>query len=189
MGLLTKAKVCQKVKASHANGVPILSELNEKAFKAIFLDVGLVSSQLGVRLNKLNQLHDINLVNSGAIAEQVVGQLLQTVEPFYVEPSLCYWVRERKSSNAELDYLIQHGINIIPIEVKSGNAGTLKSLHVFMNEKQLSTAVRINSDTLSLTKVDVKIHQEQQVKYNLLSIPFYMISQIHRLLESLSDEL
>jgi uncharacterized protein len=175
--LLTKARICQKVQACAGNGVPLLSETNPKTNKVVFLDVGLIASQLGLMLHEIQETEELNVVNSGAISEQVVGQLLQTIEPSYIDPSLCYWVREQKNSNAEIDYLIQHGSTIVPIEVKSGKSGTLKSLHLFMQEKKLSTAVRINSQPTSLAGVET-----QQANYNLLSIPFYMIGQLHRLL-------
>lgn len=94
--LLVKARVCQKVQATAANGIPLLSETNSKNNKVVFLDTGLVSSQLGIMLHKIRLQEDIDRINNGAISEQVVGQLLQAIEPLYSEPSLCYWVREEK---------------------------------------------------------------------------------------------
>ncbi len=51
---------------------------------------------------------------------------------FYKKPELYYWVRETKSSSAEIDYVISNGSDIIPIEVKAGKTGRLKSLHQFI---------------------------------------------------------
>jgi len=180
LDLLVKARVCQKVQASAANGVPLLSEVNPKNTKVVFLDVGLLASQLGLALHELRLQEDINLVNNGAISEQVVGQLLQTIEPFYVEPSLCYWTRDQRNSNAELDYVIQHGNQVVPVEVKSGKSGTLKSLHLFMAEKKLPLAVRVNSDLPSQVRVT-----NGSSAYILGSLPFYMMGQLHRLLKEL----
>jgi len=73
---------------------------------------------------------------------------------------------------------------VIPIEVKAGQAGTLKSLHRFMNLKKLSLAVRINSAPPSLKEIDLKDTLGERVKYQLRSIPFYLIGELHRLLES-----
>lgn len=67
---------------------------------------------LNVRLDKVYQIKDINLINAGGLSEQVVGQLLRSIEPFYVSPALFYWARENKNANAEIDYLLQHGTTI-----------------------------------------------------------------------------
>jgi predicted AAA+ superfamily ATPase len=180
--LLITARLCHPVKASHGNGVPLNAERRDNFFKAIFLDVGLISALLGLDLNQLNLTQDINLINQGKISEQVTGQLLRILFPFYIEPRLYYWVRETTGSAAEIDYLIQYKNLVIPIEVKSGRTGSLKSLHLFMHLKKLSIAVRINSDLPSLTPVEVKVFDGTIVRYQLLSIPFYLIEQLPRLL-------
>lgn len=127
-------------------------------------------------------MNEITLINNGGIAEQVVGQLLRTLSPPYVEPALYYWFRHEKGSSAEIDYVIQYGNKVIPIEVKAGSAGGLKSLHLFMGLKKFSVAIRINSDLPSKTDVKVKDQSRNNVNYQLISIPFYLIGQIYRLL-------
>lgn len=102
-----------------------------------------------------------------------------------MEPSLYYWQREEKESNAEIDYLIEHKNHVVPIEVKSGSTGSLKSLHLFMKAKNLSIAVRINDDQPSITPVKVTNSDGTVTSYTLLSIPFYLTGQIHRLLDYL----
>jgi len=62
-----------------------------------------------------------------AVAEQFVGQELIAYQNPYSRPSLYYWAREAKNSSAELDYLIQKQALIIPVEVKSGAVGRVKS--------------------------------------------------------------
>ncbi|MGD9107544.1 MAG: AAA family ATPase [Gammaproteobacteria bacterium] len=180
--LLVKARICHQVISTAANGIPLGAEINTKFFKVIGIDVGLVSAALKLGLHQMDSITEINLINSGGIAEQVVGQLLRTIEPGYIEPSLYYWVREQKNSAAEVDYLIQHQNKIIPIEVKAGSTGTLKSLHFFMALKKLQTAVRINSDVPTITQINTKIHNGSTIKYQLISIPFYLTQQLYRLL-------
>lgn len=181
--LLEKARLCNRVQASAANGIPLAAEIKEKFFKEIFLDVGLCSSSLGLNLNQIKSVNEIVMINNGGIAEQVVGQLLRTVEPPYVEPALYYWQRDEAGANAEIDYILQHNNQVIPIEVKAGSTGSLKSLHFFMGLKKLAVAVRINSDYPSKTHVDIKDSTGNRVNYSLLSLPFYLIGQIHRLLD------
>lgn len=180
--LLCMARICHKVNAVHGNGVPLGAEIKDKYFKTIFLDVGLVSSLLDLKLHQIKQLDSLNLVNKGGLAEQIVGQLLRTVEPDYKEPHLYYWLREQKGSSAEIDYLLQHEGSIVPIEVKSGSTGSLKSLHYFMHVKGLSQAVRINAEPPSYVTVNTKIYSGETVSYQLLSLPFYLLGQLHRLL-------
>jgi len=183
LDLLSKARLCHRVSASSANGVPLKSEIKEKYFKEIFLDTGLCSMLLGLHLNQINSTNEVTLINQGSIAEQVVGQLLRTINPPYIEPELYYWLREDKGSSAEIDYIIQHRNTIIPIEVKAGSTGTLKSLHLYMGLKKLPLAVRINSDFPTKTAVNVKDRDGSNIQYTLLSIPFYLIGQINRLLD------
>lgn len=183
LDLLGKARICHRVSGCAANGVPLGAEIKERQFKEVFLDTGLCSVALGLNLAQVNATQEMSLINKGGIAEQVVGQLLRTINEPYIEPALYYWAREDKGSNAEVDYVIQHGSRVIPIEVKAGSTGALKSLHSFMNLKKLSLALRINSDLPSKTAVSVKTHAGEYVEYILLSLPFYLLGQSRRLLD------
>ncbi len=182
LDLLCKARLCHRVRSTVANGLPLGAELQERYSKVIHLDVGLCSKALGLSLDQLVMIHELNLINKGGIAEQVVGQLLRTRAPVYVEPSLYYWNRTEKGASAEVDYLIDHKTTIIPIEVKAGSTGTLKSLHLFMKLKQLGTAVRINSGPPQRTNIQIK-DGDSTYDYTLLSLPFYLIGELTRLLD------
>jgi uncharacterized protein len=185
LNLLEKARTCHRVQSGSANGVPLAAEIKEKYFKEIFLDIGLCSTALRLNLSQINSVNEIIMINNGGIAEQVVGQILRTIDPPYIEPELYCWHREEAGSSAEIDYVIQHGSKIIPIEVKAGTTGSLKSLHLFMELKKFPLAMRINSNYPNKTSVDVKNTAGNAVRYILVSIPFYLIGQIHRLLDSL----
>lgn len=180
--LLTQARVCHAVLATAGNGLPLGAEVKERYLKVILLDAGLVSASLGLSLSNIQNVSDINLVNKGGMSEQLVGQLLRTLPPAYIEPKLYYWVREERGSSSEVDYLMQHEGRIVPIEVKSGSTGSLKSLHVLMAEKKYKEAIRINSDVPSKVNVNVKTQTGEQASYELISLPFYLIGQVHRLL-------
>ncbi len=180
--LLIQARICHPIYSCAANGLPLGAEMDIKTFKVILLDVGLASIALGLNLQGIDSINDINFINKGVIAEQVVGQLLRTIQPPYINPTLYYWNRDKKGSSAEIDYIIQHENGILPIEVKSGTTGSLKSLHLFMQLKQLSRALRINSDKPSLVKVNSHLANGTAVEYQLYSLPFYLLGQIHRLL-------
>jgi uncharacterized protein len=180
--LLCKARVAHKIEATAANGLPLGAEVNERYNKIILIDVGLCSASLDLSLDRLQSVDELNLINKGGIAEQVVGQLLRTIFPLYQEPALYYWLRTERGLNAEVDYVIQHRGTIVPIEVKAGTAGTLKSLHQFMRLKQLPKAVRINSNPPQITEIDMKDSQGNRSIFQLRSIPFYLIGSLHRLI-------
>lgn len=181
--VLNNARICHRVLNTSANGVPLAAEIHDKFFKEIYLDTGLCNANLGLNLNQIKQVKEIILINNGGVSEQVVGQTLRTINPFFIEPALYYWSREKKNSNAEIDYIIQFGNKVIPIEVKAGSTGSLKSLHVFMELKKYSTAVRVNSDLPSKVNVNLSSTTGKKVRYKLISIPFYLLGQINRLLE------
>jgi predicted AAA+ superfamily ATPase len=181
--LLSQAKLCNYVYASYANGIPLGAQVNQKFFKMIFLDIGLVTTALG--LEKSSFLNENNLINKGGLAEQVVGQLLRTISPEYSEPKLYYWQRMPSGSSAEIDYVIQYQDYVVPLEVKAGSTGSLKSLHLFMAEKKLNVAVRINADIPSQVKVDINTQINKSALYQLISLPFYLIGQIPRILNDI----
>lgn len=183
LDLLHKARVCHPALNSSANGIPLRAEVKEKFFKEIFLDVGLCCAALGLSFKQIHPLAEIILINNGGIAEQVAGQLLRTIFPPYIEPALYYWQRTQPGAQAEIDYVIQHHNAIVPIEIKAGSTGSLKSLHVFMGLKNLSLAIRMNSAPPSQTSVNVTNQLGQTINYTLLSLPFYLLGQIHRLLD------
>lgn len=184
LNLLSKARLCHPVQSTYANGIPIGAEINPKVFKMILIDVGLVSTMLGLRLHQFQTIDDILLVNQCALAEQVVGQLLRLLSPHYTDPALYYWSRESANSSAEIDYIIQDNQRLVPIEVKAGSEGKMRSLQQFMYEKHGSVAVRLYSGQPDLRDIKVKTTQGNEVQYKLFSLPFYLINQIYRILSN-----
>ncbi|MHB1946926.1 MAG: ATP-binding protein [Gammaproteobacteria bacterium] len=180
---LCTARLCQKVQDTAAAGLPLAANINQKIFKIILLDIGLVSSLLGLHFHEnLTDKHN-RLMNEGGLAEQFIGQTLKTLTPFYIDPQLYYWVREEKTSSAELDFLITHDGKMVPIEVKAGSTGRLKSLHLFMALRELTVAVRFNNDKPSVTEINIKSAIGKIASYRLISLPLYLSNQIMRLLD------
>ncbi|MBI4223329.1 MAG: DUF4143 domain-containing protein, partial [Deltaproteobacteria bacterium] len=128
-------------------------------------------------LNRLDlEAGDLNLVNQGKLSEQFVGQHLLYDQPSGQAPELYYWARERCNAAAEVDYIVASGSKIIPVEVKSGKTGRLKSLQVFLQEKKRTFGLRFNSQPPALLKQDGRL---------LLSLPFYLIGQWRRMVETI----
>lgn len=188
LNLLSKARIASIVYSSASNGIPLGSEVRHKFFKVLFIDTGLSNAALGLTLDRIGEASDLTLIHKGSVAEQIVGQMLRTGFPSYIEPTLHYWQRDNPKSNAEIDYVIQHADQVIPIEIKAGTTGSLKSLHQFMQRKNLNLAVRFNSDQPSITPVMVKDHTGSQIEYTLLSLPLYLTEQIHQLIDNYAEK-
>jgi hypothetical protein len=94
---------------------------------------------------------------------------------------LYYWSREKRQSSAEVDYTISVGPRIIPVEVKAGKSGRLKSLHMFLKEKERSFGLRFNADQPSYLETTDLLSTGDSVTYHLLSLPLYLVGQIRRL--------
>jgi uncharacterized protein len=184
---LQLARVIRLVYHSHATGIPLRAQIDPKIFKVVFLDVGLQCSALGLSHLGILQAPDWAWINRGSLAEQFIGQSLLKLSPSYHAPELFYWIREKAQATAELDYVWQHENTIIPIEVKAGKTGRLKSLHYFIREKHWSFAVRFNADTPSFLEEKATFPNQKPIPYRLLSLPFYMAEQLERLSTPLQD--
>jgi len=185
LSLLSQAKVCTKVLHTTGNGLPLGAESNDKFFKALLLDIGLISVQLGLSSIKHAEAKNIFFSNKGGMAEQFVGQQLRTSQTPLESPQLFYWQRTG-GRLGEIDFVIQHGNRVIPVEVKSGSAGSLKSLHQFMAEKMLNFAVRFNINQPSVENIQVKTTLGKPVSYRLLSVPIYLAERLDDLISSVT---
>lgn len=176
--LLVKARLASKVIHTHGNGVPLGAEMQEKVFKLLFLDAGLLNRMYGIPAHTMRSIDENALINAGVMAEQFIGQhLLQ--DPDVRSPlHLHYWQREGKAANAELDYLVQIDSEVYPLEVKAGKTGTLKSLHQFMREKRKKLAIRMDLGPPSVQRVNMLDYDRTEIDYPLLSLPLYCIERL-----------
>jgi predicted AAA+ superfamily ATPase len=127
-----------------ANGLPLGAESNLKKRKLILLDTAIFQRILGLNIADILLLEDADIVNKGAIAEQYAGLEILKAASCYRPESLYFWHRESKSSNAEVDYVVQKGQQIIPVEIKSGSQGAMQSLHLFLQEKRSPYGMRFS---------------------------------------------
>ena len=178
--LLCMARIAYKVCRTAANGVPLAAEVNERHFKCLFMDIGLMCAALHLDLLDLGT-HDLTLVNAGALAEQFIGQHLLYGGPGYETPALYYWARETKNAAAEVDYLMTLGAQVVPVEVKAGATGSLKSLHRFLKEKGSAFGLRFNAAAPSLLRDSTRLPNDDALDYHLLSLPLYLVGQARRL--------
>lgn len=188
--LLSKARVISKIFHSSSSAVPLAAQLDPDVYKIIFLDVGLMNRLLGLDWRATSQADERRLVNEGPLAEQFIGQ--QMLDAFSQDGAedtrLFYWLREGKSSNAEVDYVVSRGDLIVPVEVKAGKAGSLKSLHQFVSEKKCPFACRFDLNPPSLQTIETTVLRagaNQKIAYKLISLPLYLAGQLPRLLDDL----
>lgn len=134
--VLTMAKIIQPIDNVSVAGLPFAK--SGKQFKLVFLDIGLLLCTNGVNYENLFLQKNLNTLFSGAWAEQFVAQELRCNH----SKVLKYWARSERNSNAEVDYIIENQGEIIPIEVKFGASGKLKSLHLLLKEHpQITKAI------------------------------------------------
>ena len=188
LDLLAMARVVAKVTHSHCTGLPLQAELKESAFKLIFLDIGLMNALCGLNWQAIRAQTELELVNAGPAAEQFVGQHLQHLHAERPNRELTYWLREGRSNNAEVDYVAEFSGHVLPIEVKAGKAGALKSLHQFVAERQAPLAVRFDANPPALQTVEAEVRRgngAEQVRYRLLSLPLYLVERLPQLIAGL----
>ena len=126
--LLSRAQVVRAVRAASPSGLPLAASASQKRFKAIMVDVGLMQRLSGLRADIEYARSDLLQVYHGALAEQFVGQELLAA----TGGGLYYWARGERGSSAEVDYLIDAGGRVLPVEVKAGPAGRLRSLRMLL---------------------------------------------------------
>jgi predicted AAA+ superfamily ATPase len=167
LSYLIKAGLLYNVHHTSASGLPLSAGMQEKHFKIIFLDVGLANSVSQLSPEIFLQ-KDVMLLNRGVQAEQFAGQELLAYRKPYLQNELFYWDRQKPSSSAEVDYVINVNERIIPIEIKAGKTGSLRSLQLFLNEKNSDLGIRLSLKPL-------------EIDHRIVSVPLYMIHEIPRL--------
>ena len=147
--------------------MPLQTQVKSKVQKLLYLDMGMLQTALKVD-PLLFFREDLTLIHSGSLAEQFVGQELMAYANPHDRTQLYFWERDKVGSSAEVDYLISIGSDIIPIEVKSGTTGKLRSMKIFQEEKDSPYGIKICGSIPFKGKA-------------VYTIPFYLVSQIARL--------
>jgi len=161
--------------------VPITKDL-KRSPKLLWLDCGLANYAANVQKEVFGAT-DILDVWRGKIAEQIVAQELLALD-CRVSNMRNFWVRNKKDSEAEVDFVLSFDNKVIPIEVKSGHNAKLRSLHLFMDEAPHDIAVRVWTQPFSID--EVKTHQGKNFK--LINLPFYYVGRLEEILNNVYCE-
>jgi predicted AAA+ superfamily ATPase len=176
--ILEKTMILLPVRPTVYTTLPVIPDFR-KSMKIFGLDSGLINFQCGNQSDFFDQVPLIEIME-GRMAEQITAQeLVAGVLPPFSE--LNFWIRDKSQSQAEVDFVLPFQNRLIPVEVKSGKTGKLRSLHSFMDHSQQNLAVRIYSGPLN-------IHTAQTIvgkKFQLVNLPFYMIPRIMEILNVL----
>ena len=174
--------------AYHANAtaLPLRGLIDEKTYKIFYLDIGLLLYLLGIPDEfVLTNLQTHPLVE-GIIAEQFIAQHLAYLDGGLESPELFYWVKDKKTEAAEVDFLLGLYGKIVPVEIKSGSSGKIKSLLSFMlNHPIIKQAIRFDlkqrGENEIFENVSYKLSQAgevRQVEFELINLPLFSIELV-----------
>ena len=172
---LEKVLLLHLVYPNTSTTLPFLPDL-KKSPRLQILDTGMLNHFVGIQKEILGS-NDLSKIYQGTMIEHLTGQEL-LANQYNALSELFFWVKEKKESTAEVDFLISFEGKIIPIETKSGKTGTLKSLHLFMDATPHNMAVRFYAGDVNITEVKTP----QNKTFFLLSLPYYLVSQINEYL-------
>lgn len=175
---LEKTMLIRLVYPSIAVDMPASPSLKRKP-RLHVLDTGLINHTRGL-MGELVFNENIGDTYRGVIAEHITGQEL-LASNFSISNKLKFWVREKKESSAEVDYILPWKGKLIPIEVKSGSIGKLKSLHQFLDRSPHNIAVRVYQGEYLVQKAKTIAGKE----FTLLNLPIYLVHRIERELDKL----
>ena len=165
---LNEARIIQLIYPTTEIGVPIIPDI-KKSPRLQFLDTGLMNFELGIQADMI-ALDDLSHAYKGAVIPHMITQELISLNVHsYKTPN--FWVRDKTQSSAEVDLVIPYKELLIPVEVKSGVAGKLKSLHQFVDACDHAYAVRMYAGKLA-----VEQHKTPGTNkaYLLLNLPYYL---------------
>lgn len=176
MQWLVKAGLIYQVSRISKPAAPVAA-YKERVFKLFYLDVGLLSAMCGLSAKVLLEPSRIFSEFKGALAEQFVQQELRLI----CDEAPVYWVSE--SNNAEIDFIIQHDAELIPIEVKAETNLQSKSLKSYCRKFKCPKAVRISLAHWNEQDIPTGDNGES---CRLLNLPLYAVQQLLSCIDGIS---
>lgn len=153
--------------------------------KLIMVDSGITNFVAGIQIEYLQNKELLDTWR-GRAAEQIVAQELRVLLDRNYKEHQYYWVRDKKGTTSEIDFVWQTSNQIIPIEIKAGTNSHLRSLHSFVNNANHPvTAIRFWSGEFFVQ--DASTPAPDNKPYRLINIPFYYIGQLQTILRQECD--
>jgi len=176
--MLERAMLIYLLYPSTVTQPPVRPDL-KKSPRLQFIDTGLINYFAGLQdyFFKMENLHSFY---KGLLAEHIVGQELLALD-MKTSRKPSFWIREKKQSNAEVDFIVPFRQHIIPVEVKSGKTGTLRSLHQFMIRADHPFAVRFYAGSVEKTQTSTPDGKS----YTLLNLPYFLAGKLYDYIDRL----
>jgi uncharacterized protein len=173
---LDDAKVIQLIYPTTDVEFPMKTDFKKKP-RLQFLDIGLVNFALNIQ-HELIGVKDLSNAYKGALIPQLITQELMSLNIYsFHKPH--FWVREKKQSSAEVDLIIHYKGLLIPIEIKSGPVGKLRSLHQFMDQCPHNYAIRVYAGKLEINEITTVNGKT----FNLLNLPYFLGTKLYNYIE------
>lgn len=164
---LDDAKIIRLIFPTTDVEVPVKPDLR-KSPRLQFMDTGVMNNELGIQAEMLT-LTDLSNSYKGAIMPHLIMQELISLNTIN-DKKPHFWVRDKKQSSSEVDIVYTYKNMVIPIEIKSGSAGTLKSLHQFVERCNHPYAIRMYSGKFEIVKTKTPYGKP----YLLMNMPYYL---------------
>ncbi len=181
--MLCDAGILKRVCHTAANGIPLGAESNNRYNKYIFLDSGLLLRILDLELGGAKEVTELiligaaeDLVNKGDITEMVAGWEILKAGSHKTQHDLYYWENTDKGTSSEVDYIISKNLQVLPIEVKAGTSGKMKSLRLFMEKKGITNAIRTSLENFG--RIEQTDTNDSTILRTIDIYPLYAIANI-----------
>ena len=159
---LSDCGLVHKISRVNAGGIPLKAYEDLKAFKLFLVDVGLLGCMAGLRQRTLLDGNDLFIEFKGALTEQYVCQQLKTIEDLGVY----YYTNDRGS--CEIDFIVDTGEQVIPVEVKAETNLRAKTLKTY--QEKFAPEIAVRTSMADFKKED-----------RLVNLPLYAVEQIAEL--------
>jgi len=178
---LDDAKIIRLIYPTTDTENPIKSNL-KKSPRLQFLDTGLINHALGIQAQLLG-MEDLSNSFKGAIIPHLITQELISLNTITnAKPN--FWVRDRNQSSSEVDLVYPYNNKVIPIEIKSGAKGTLRSLHQFIERANHPYAIRIYGGKFNIEESKTT----DGTPFLLMNLPYYLGTQLPKYIEYFVEE-
>lgn len=156
---LSDCGLVHKISRVNTAGIPLRAYEDLKAFKLFVVDVGLLGCMAGLRQHTLLDGNDLFVEFKGALTEQYVCQQLKNIEDL----DIYYYTNDRGS--CEIDFVVDTGGKIVPVEVKAEVNLRAKSLKSY--QEKFSPEISVRTSMADYKKEEW-----------LVNLPLYAIDQI-----------
>lgn len=174
---LQKTKLIHLIYPTTQTVLPYQPDI-KKSPRLHLLDTGLVNYFAGVQKEVFSS-NDLTNVYQGRISEHIVGQEILANNNNLLQ-TLLFWVRDKADASAELDFLYVKDGKGIPVEVKSGKVGKLKSLLQFVDTSNVNIAIRLYAGKYQVDQL--KTHGGKP--FTLLNLPYYLAGNIDKYIDN-----